>query len=127
MKNKFLQAALILVLVFISMPVVPCTHAQEDLFGLEYGDRIGLGRQNPLDIMTGLLRVALGFVSLLEIVILILAGLQWMFSFGNDDRAASARKAIVNSLIGLVIIFSAWGLSSWAITSIARITGASEA
>lgn len=62
-----------------------------DIFG------IGLA---ALDI---LLRLA-GFVA---VVMIIVAGFQYMFSLGNSDKITASRKRIQNSLIGLAIAFVA--------------------
>ena len=48
-----------------------------------------------------------GFVAIVSIII---AGVTYMSSGGDAQKAASARKRIYNSLIGLVIVFVAAGV-----------------
>ena len=56
-----------------------------------------------LAILDMLLRLA-GFVAVVSIII---AGSQYIVSMGNAEKVTSARKRIINSLIGLAIAFTA--------------------
>ena len=46
-----------------------------------------------------------GFLAVLMIVI---SGFQFVTSGGNDEAVANARKRITNSIIGLIIVATAW-------------------
>jgi hypothetical protein len=52
----------------------------------------------------GVLKV---FVAGIAIAVLIIAGIMYIFSQGNEDRVASAKKMIIGAVIGLVIILGA--------------------
>jgi len=52
----------------------------------------------------GVLRV---FVAGIAIAVLIIAGIMYIFSQGNEDRVASAKKMIIGAVVGLVIILGA--------------------
>ncbi len=41
---------------------------------------------------------------------LVIGGIRWILSGGNRERADTARAQIVNALIGIVIVFSAWAI-----------------
>ncbi|MBD3282266.1 MAG: hypothetical protein GF387_01505 [Candidatus Portnoybacteria bacterium] len=43
----------------------------------------------------------------IAIIILIIGGIRYMTSGGDEEKAGSARKQIVNALIGIVIVFAA--------------------
>lgn len=58
-----------------------------------------------LAILDILIRLA-GFVAIVSIII---AGVGYITSSGNPEKAASARKRIYNALIGLAIVFIAAG------------------
>lgn len=68
-----------------------------------------------LAILDMLLRLA-GFVAVISIII---AGVSHIFSGGNPEKAASARKRLYNSLIGLAIALIATAL----VTFIGRSLG----
>lgn len=63
------------------------------------GDFLAIG----LAILDILLRLA-GFAAVVSIMI---AGLMHLFTGGNPEKAAAARKRLLNSIIGLVIAFTA--------------------
>ena len=45
-----------------------------------------------------------------------------MTAAGNEDQTADGKKAITNGVIGLVIIFAAWGIASFVISSLQSST-----
>jgi len=55
--------------------------------------------------------VLLAVVSLTFFFILVLGGLKWISSGGDEKKLAAARAQITNALIGLVIVFSAWAIA----------------
>ncbi len=42
------------------------------------------------------------------ICLIIYGGFRWLFSFGNDENIAAGQKAIINALLGLMIVLAAW-------------------
>ncbi|OGL37903.1 hypothetical protein A3E49_01340 [Candidatus Saccharibacteria bacterium RIFCSPHIGHO2_12_FULL_49_19] len=56
-----------------------------------------------LAILNMLLRLA-GFIAVVSIIV---AGVSYIFAVGNPEKAASARRRVYNSLIGLAIVFVA--------------------
>ena len=54
-------------------------------------------------VKTILLAVGLG----LAVLFLILGGIQYMISQGDDEKATKAKKMIINALIGIAIILAA--------------------
>ncbi|MBU2068315.1 hypothetical protein KKA23_03045 [Patescibacteria group bacterium] len=67
--------------------------------------------QDPASIICNILNkiklivAALGFG--LAVILLIVGGIQYMTSGGETEKATSARKLIINALIGIAIIFAA--------------------
>lgn len=59
-----------------------------------------------LAIVDMLLRIA-GFVAVVSIIV---AGIEYMMTLGNSEKGVSARKRIVNSIIGLAIVLVAIAL-----------------
>ena len=90
---------------------------------IEGGDEpIQLGSRNFIDAVVGIINVALGLLGIVAVVIILAGGFKWMTAGGNDDKVAEARKLIVSGVIGLAIIFSAWALTKFVITQLARAT-----
>lgn len=83
-----------------------------------------LGTESPQEIIGSIINVALGFLAFVAVIIILLGGFRWMTAAGNDDQVASAKRLLVAAVIGLVIIFAAWGISIYAIQEIGTATGA---
>ena len=45
-----------------------------------------------------------------------------MTAAGNEEQAASGKQAIVAGVIGLFIIFAAWGIASFVINNLSSAT-----
>lgn len=58
-----------------------------------------------------IIRIILGFLGIIFVILIILAGFKYMTAAGNDEKVKEAVKQITNAAIGLLII-----LSSYAIT-----------
>jgi len=41
---------------------------------------------------------------------LIIGGIRWILSGGNKEKTETARAQVVNALIGIIIVFSAWAI-----------------
>lgn len=111
----------IIYIIYTAFYALPA-YAQLDA-GLEYGERIGLGNRSPVDLVIGLIQAALGFLGLLLLLIILLGGVKWMVSAGNDDKQAEARKTILGGIVGALIIMAAWGLTGWLLENFGAITG----
>lgn len=79
--------------------------------GFQFGDVLAVG----LAVLDILLRIA-GFVAVISII---WAGVNYMTTMGNPEKAAAARKRIYNSLIGLAIVFVATALVTFLGNSLA--------
>ena len=92
-----------------------------DDFGLEDVDT-ALGEQDLKTSINAVINVVLGFLGILATVIILLGGFKWMTSQGNSDKVEEAKNLIKNGIIGLVIIFSAFAISSFVITNMFEAT-----
>lgn len=48
--------------------------------------------------------------SILFVFSLLIGGIRWILSGGNRDSIDKAKNQIINALIGLLIVFSAWAI-----------------
>lgn len=72
-----------------------------------------------------LIAVLLGFLGVIFLVLIIYAGLLWMTAAGNEDNVKKAKSILLNSVIGLVILLSAYAISSFVIDQLGTATGTS--
>lgn len=49
------------------------------------------------------------------IILFLVGGAMYMTSAGNEEQAGKARKLIIEAIIGLIIVMSAWAVSNWVI------------
>ncbi|MDI3496162.1 MAG: Type secretion system pilin [Patescibacteria group bacterium] len=55
----------------------------------------------------------LSFVGVLFLVLMIYAGILWMTAQGNETQVAKAKNLLMNGIIGLIIVFSAYAITSF--------------
>lgn len=79
--------------------------------------------QEPVDIIVSVVNVLLYFVGTIFMILIVWAGFRWMTSAGNTDTVKKARETIINSVIGLVIIFASYVLVNFVITSLVDSVG----
>lgn len=61
-------------------------------------------------IISGAINLVLVVVALVFFFILVLGGLKWVTSGGDEKKVGAARAQITNALIGLAIVFAAWAI-----------------
>ncbi len=82
----------------------------------------GLGDRDPREMIVGIIRIALGFLGILSVTIIMMAGFKWMVSGGNEDSAAIAKTMMFNGVMGLIIILASLSLANFVISSILGAT-----
>jgi hypothetical protein len=116
-------AGLILIFVFaFSLTVVASPVLALDSDNLLWGntredveDEIGLGNEDPRVIAASIINVILGFLGIIAVVIILIAGFKWMTAGGNEDKIGEAKAMLSAGIIGLVIILASWGLATWVV------------
>lgn len=59
------------------------------------------------------IRGVITLLGLIFIILIILAGFKWMRAEGNEEEIKKANRTIRESIIGLIIVLSAWTLWSF--------------
>lgn len=62
----------------------------------------------------------LSFVGVLFLILMIYAGILWMTSQGNEQQVSKAKGLLVNGIIGIIIVFAAYALTSFIGSEILR-------
>jgi hypothetical protein len=60
----------------------------------------------------------LGFVGIIYMILIIIAGVMWMTAGGNEEKVSKARKMILGATIGVIIVFSAYAITDFVLSSL---------
>jgi Na+-driven multidrug efflux pump len=71
------------------------------------------------EVVANLVVVFLGFMAIIFMVMLILAGFNWMTAQGNQEKVDKARSQIKNAIIGIIVILAAYAIVSFVLGVIA--------
>jgi hypothetical protein len=88
----------------------------------DFQETTGLGDKDPREMIASLLNIALGFLGIISLLIIMLAGLKWMLSMGNEDKTSEAKRMLSGGIIGLIIIAGSFGLARFIIEAIYNAT-----
>ncbi|MDP3837262.1 MAG: pilin [bacterium] len=77
-----------------------------------------LGIDSPQELVARIINNVLGIVGTLALVMFIYGGLIWMTSSGSSEKVKQGRDIILWSVIGLVVIFSAYAIVRFVIQGI---------
>ncbi len=119
MQIKHIIFSVLFACALLSVPTL--ASAQVDI-GLEYGRQTGLGSADPRVTAASVIRSGLGILGILTTIIMMYAGFKWMTAGGNEDDVATAKKMITAAVIGLVIIMSAYAITTFVISSLYKST-----
>ena len=77
-------------------------------------DALGVPQNNDVDIMK-FVNLALWVAGIIAVIVVIIAGINYSLSSGDPAKTASAKNAILYSVIGLVIAASAIAITKYII------------
>lgn len=89
----------------------------------EVNEKADLGDQDLEDTLGTLISVFLGLLGIIFLVLVIYAGFLWMTAGGDDKKVGQAKQILITSVIGLVILLSAYAISKFVIEQLTLATG----
>ncbi len=96
-----------------------------DDYGLQpVAETISIPSENNTDLRVTIVRIInifLGFLGVIAVCIILYAGYVWMTAGGNEEKVATAKKLLINAVIGLAIILSSFAITSFILN---RLQGA---
>lgn len=111
----------IIAVVFL-LPII--TFAQVDLNqAKDVADNAGLGTISGTEAIGRIIKIALGFLGLIALVIVMIAGFKWMTSNGNEEKIKNAKKMLLNGIIGMIIILFSYVIVNFIIKTAQEGTG----
>ena len=128
MKKAIITACLSLACLSGVFSFAPVAHAQcaaddaNDPLGIDCAGDSGLTRQDPRILVGNIIRVVLGLLGIVALVIVLMAGFQWMTSAGNSEKVEGAKKMLLSAVIGLAIILSAYAVTDFVLRNLYEAT-----
>jgi len=97
--------------------------------GLNEVGNTAYGQTNPADerndirvMIARVIRIILELLGIISLVIIIYAGFRWMTAGGNEENVESAKKQLINGIIGLVIILVAFSIATFVLNRLIYMT-----
>lgn len=78
-----------------------------------YGTSINQVSSSVPELIGKVVGSGLSFIGVLFLLLMIYAGILWMTARGNEQQVAKAQDLIVAAVIGLVIVLSAYAITSY--------------
>ncbi len=100
---------------FLALPVQAETL---DIGQNALADLINLPEKDPRLIVAELINVFVGFLSLIFVILILHAGFLFMISGGDKEKTDRAKRSIGNAIIGLILVLSAWTITTFSIDTI---------
>jgi len=85
----------------------------------------GLNQSQGLpQIIGSTISILLGLLGIVFVVLVVYAGFLYLTSAGAEDNVKKAKKLLTQAIIGLIIIVSAYAISSYVIDALMAVSGA---
>lgn len=93
----------------------PLTGVDRLLTGVESGAGLDHKVAEPQFIVANLVQVALSLVGIVLIILIIYGGYRWGTARGNESQVDDARGLIRDAIIGLIVIFAAFFITTFVV------------
>ncbi len=113
--------------IFLILGLLPClVLAQPDPSGKlkKFAEEQGVGyaeKISPAVYIGKVLNIIYSFLGLIGLILVIYGGFKWLTAEGSQEDIQKAKKIITNTIIGLVILFSAYAITQFVVE---QLTGA---
>ena len=104
----------------------PSTISDSELFQgktvAEVSGALGQSDQSLTVTVAKMIRKFLGLLGILAVIIVIIGGFEWMTAGGSPDGVDKAKKRILQGVIGMAIVLSAFAIAQFVIGSLVAST-----
>ena len=78
--------------------------------------RDAAGNRSLLDVFDNVIKTLLFVIGAVSVLMLIIGGIRYVISSGNQTAVEGAKNTILYAIIGLIIAFVAWGIVDFVIS-----------
>lgn len=87
------------------------------------GANAGLSNADSLPVIVGnTISILLGILGIVFVVLVVYAGFLYLTSNGGEENVKKAKKLLTQAVIGLILIVSAYAISSYVISALTTIS-----
>lgn len=87
----------------------------------EFAQDGGYSTEDTFDnTISTMIQIVLASVGTVFIILMFIAGFNWMRAAGNEERVKKSKRQIQSLIIGLIIVLAAYAISYWVSDIIAR-------
>lgn len=72
------------------------------------------------DVVSNVINTMLFVIGIISVIMLIVGGIRYVISGGNQSQVEGARNTILYAIVGLVVAFVAWGVVNFVIGSLSQ-------
>ena len=121
MSKKILATVMIaaVALLVVALPVLAQT-SDENLELLRTST--GFGNVELVPLIGAIINIILGFLGVVAVLIVLYGGFIWMTAMGDETKTKKSKDLIFAGIIGLVIIFAAFAIASFVLSSLGTAT-----
>jgi cbb3-type cytochrome oxidase subunit 3 len=101
------------------------TGVSDAVTGLKAAADKGLGTKKISDLPTAIGKIVgtgLSFIGVIFFLLMIYGGMLWMLAKGNESEVTKAKELITAAVIGLVIVLSAYAITSFVSSNLVTST-----
>ena len=84
-------------------------------------NKIDSGETAAMNIVGGIINVALSLIGIIFFILMLWAGIRWMTSQGNEEMIKEAKNTIRTAIIGIVVVFSSFLITNFILNQVKKI------
>jgi hypothetical protein len=92
-----------------------------------FGNSFPLPALNIAALINNMIRIALSLLGLFLFLNIFYAGFLWMISGGNEEKTGTAKKILVSSVVGIMIIIFSYSITTFIISTFLGAANGSSA
>ncbi len=132
MKNKLTKIIFFVLIIGLSISQTSFLHAEglldpsaaQDIKDMtsQIEQSAGFQTTNTVgDVIAIVIKAFLSLLALIFVILIILAGFNWMTAEGDEDKVRKAKDTIKRAMIGLTIILAAYAITYFVFAHLSRI------
>ena len=108
-----------------ALPLAALATSNLDVGLNQVGNSISLGNADIRTTIARIINVLMGLLGIIAVIMILIGGFKWMTAGGDETKVGDARKFILQGIVGLVVILSAWAIARFVLSQLVTATSTS--